>query len=44
MRAANVHTRAAIFQAQGVLRIVRAPLPAAPAAPGQPGFVYSHAE
>ena len=44
MRAANVHTRAAIFQAQGVLRIVRAPLPAAPAAPGQPSFVYSHAE
>ncbi|MFN6060985.1 MAG: molybdopterin cofactor-binding domain-containing protein, partial [Burkholderiales bacterium] len=44
MRAANVHTRAAIFHAQGVLRIVRAPLPAAPAAPGQPSFVYSHAE
>ena len=44
MRASSVHTRADIFQSQGVLRIVRTPLPAAPAAPGQPGFVFSHAE
>ena len=41
MRASQVQTRADVFQAQGVLRVVRAPLPAAPPVPGQPGFVYS---
>ena len=41
MRAAKVQHRADMFQAQGVLRIVRAPLPVAPPVAGQPGFVYS---
>jgi len=41
MRAANVQHRADMFQAQGVLRIVRGPLPVAPPVAGQPGFVYS---
>ena len=44
MRAAQVHSRADIFQAQGVLRIVRSPLPLAPTVPGQPAFVYSTAD
>ena len=44
MRAAQVHSRADIFQAQGVLRVVRPPIPAAPPAPGQPAFVYSQAD
>ena len=44
LRASQVQTRADVFQAQGVLRVVRAPLPAAPPAPGQPGFVYSQAD
>ena len=42
MRASLVQTRADVFQAQGVVRVVRAPLPVAPPVPGQPGFVYSH--
>jgi len=41
MRAANVQHRADMFQAQGVLRIVRAPLPVSPPLARQPGFVYS---
>ena len=44
MRAFQVQSRADVFDAQGVLRVVRAPLPAAPPAPGQPGFVYSQAD
>ncbi len=44
LRASQVQTRADVFQAQGVLRVVRAPLPAVPPAPGQPGFVYSQAD
>ena len=43
MRASQVHGRADLFETQGVLRVVRPPLPAAPPAPGQPGFVYSQA-
>ena len=44
MRASQVQTRADLFQAQGVLRVVRAPVPAAPPVPGQPSFVYSQAD
>ena len=41
MRASQVKSREDIWQASGVCRVVRAPLPAAPPAPGQPGFVFS---
>ena len=44
MRASQVQSRADLFHTQGVLRIVRSPIPAAPPAPGQPAFVYSQAE
>ena len=33
MRASQVHGRADLFETQGVLRVVRPPLPAAPPAP-----------
>lgn len=44
MRAAQVQTRADLFQAEGVLRVVRLPLPVAPPVPGQSAFVYSAAD
>lgn len=41
MRAQQVHQRSDLFQAQGVLRVSRPPLPAQAPTPGQPAFVYS---
>ena len=43
MRAQQVHQRADLFEAQGVLRVCRPALPQQAPAPGQPPFVYSHA-
>ena len=42
MRAKQVHQRADLFEAQGVLRVCRPALPAQAPTPGQPPFVYSH--
>ncbi len=44
MRAQQVHQRIDLFQATGVLRVSRDPLPAQPPTPGQPAFVYSAAQ
>ena len=41
MRASLVQHRADVFDAQGVLRVVRPPLPPVAATPGQPVFVHS---
>ena len=43
MRAQQVHQRADLFEAQGVLRVCRPALPQQAPTPGQPPFVYSHA-
>jgi nicotinate dehydrogenase subunit B len=43
MRAQQVHQRADLFEAQGVLRVCRPALPQQAPTPGQPPFVFSHA-